>query len=115
MEVKAFVNGCRVLHSGSIHIVGTTAQLNVDGLVVNLIFIDDNGGQRWVLEGKVNSADFKIYNVSGAIPEGVVEPIQFASNPGGVFFLTFLSAVMDKAKQYRSLDYTILYKEKSNG
>jgi hypothetical protein len=115
MEVKAYVNGFQVVHSGIIHIAGNSAQLNVEGLPVNIMFVEDEGGQRWENFGDGSVVNFKIYNVSGSLPEGVLEPIQFASNPGGIFSITFISALIDRSRRFRTFEYTILYKEKTNG
>ncbi|MGV5525295.1 DUF6864 domain-containing function [Pseudomonas sp. XP1] len=115
MEVKAFVNGCQVIHSGIIHMVGRKAEINVEGLPININFLDDGMSQRWGLEGHGKSVDLNLFNISGSLPEGVVEPIEIARSPSGIFYITFLTALMDKSKQFRSFEYTILFKEQLNG
>lgn len=115
LEVKAFVNGCEVIHSGIVHVVGDTLQLVLAGLPVNIFFLDDNKGARWETTGSLSSLEVKLYNLNGTLPEGRVEPVLLASDNDSDIFLTFLVSTIDKSRACRSFQYTVMLKGKSHG
>lgn len=115
MEIKTFLKGYEIIHSGTVHLTDEYFRIEIAGLPVHFNFLKDTEGQRWAVNGKGTSVDIDLFNLNYPTPEGVLEPIAFASGPSGDLCFTFLSSLVDPVRRLRSFSYTILIKEKLNG
>lgn len=113
--VKGFVNGYEVINSGVIHLAGSTAQLVLDGMPIDIIFKDDGGVVRFSAETEGNAVRLSLFNFGNALGEGRIDPFSIASVRGRDVKFTFFVHTVDKAKSERVISYTFLMGPEANG
>jgi hypothetical protein len=115
VEIKAYVNGCEVMANGVVHVAGDNFRMTLDGLAINVFFLDDNKGSRWETSSSGDSMELKLYNLNGVLPEGRIEPITIASADQGEILMTFLVSTIDQSKGLRAFQYTLLLNGNAHG
>jgi len=114
LDVKIFYGSVELITSGIVHVVGDHLKMTIDGLPIDVFFLDDAHGPRWATDGADNRLELKLYNLNGLMPEGRIEPIPVASNERGDILLSFRVGVIDKARSLRVFEYSLFQEGSSD-
>ena len=92
MKVSVNVNNYELMHSSVVHIEGhQDVELDIDGLKLKFIFIEDDSekssGYKGVLEGDVFV--MRLRNFNNSLGEGVFKPIELGNLDNRKLYLTF--------------------------